>query len=83
MKRPLPEIRSALSEVADLRGISAASFGSYGWSGEAPDVIADRLKELGAILVENQPIKAKDFPSEEKLEECRDLGRKLAKECRH
>jgi flavorubredoxin len=83
MKRPLPEIRRVLSEIADLRGVSAASFGSYGWSGEAPDVIADCLKEVGAILVENPPLKAKDFPSEEKLEECRGIGRKLARECRH
>ena len=83
IKRPLPAIREVLSEMAGLSGLAAASFGSYGWSGEAPDAIADLLGSKGARLIQEQPLKAKDYPSEEKLDECRALGAKLAKECRH
>jgi len=82
MKKVLPMAKRVLSELPNLKGFPAAAFGSYGWSGEAPDEIASRLKELGGRLVLDQPIKAKDYPSEEILQECRNLGEKLASNCR-
>jgi flavorubredoxin len=81
MTRPLPRIRQILSELNNLNGITAASFGSYGWSGEAPDIIANLLMGLGAKLIDGQPVKAKDFPGIEHLEKCRELGRNLARAC--
>ncbi|TFG13730.1 FprA family A-type flavoprotein [Candidatus Thorarchaeota archaeon] len=81
MKRILPKLRRVLAELPDLPGTPAAAFGSYGWSGEAPDTIAEELKKSGAVLVEDQPIKAKDYPSEESLERCKELGVVLAKHC--
>lgn len=83
IKKPLPAIREVLSTMTDITGLSAASFGSYGWSGEGPDVIADLLRSKGARLIQDQPLKAKDFPDEEKLDECKALGRRLARECMH
>ncbi len=82
MKRPLPRARQILSELSNLNGLPSASFGSYGWSGEAPDELAKLLAESGASLVEDQPIKAKDYPSQDCLEKCKDLGRKLAESCK-
>ncbi len=81
MKRTLPMIKRVLSELPALNGLPAAAFGSYGWSGEAPDEIAGKLEELGASLIEGKPIKAKDFPSDSILDECRTLGAKLASRC--
>ena len=81
MKRTLPKVRQILSELSSLNGLPAATFGSYGWSGEAPDVIATELEKLGAKLIENQPIKAKDYPNEEMLEKCKELGKSLANSC--
>jgi len=81
MTRPLPRIREILSELKGVQGMPAAAFGSYGWSGEAPDIISDLLRGLGARLVEGQPVKAKEYPDEESLQKCRELGMTLAKSC--
>lgn len=81
MKKTLPMIKRILSELSALSGLPAAAFGSYGWSGEAPDEIAGKLSEVGASLVEEKPIKAKDYPSDSILEQCRALGGKLAEKC--
>ena len=81
MKKTLPMVKRILSELSSLNGLPAAAFGSYGWSGEAPDEIASKLSETGASLVEEKPIKAKDYPSDSILEQCRALGGKLADKC--
>jgi flavorubredoxin len=81
MKKVLPMVKRVLAELPDLKGLPTAAFGSYGWSGEAPDEIADRLKELNGKLVLEHPIKAKDYPAEQILEECRNLGARLAESC--
>lgn len=81
MKKVLPMVKRILAELTDLKGLPVAAFGSYGWSGEAPDEIANRLLELGGIQVIGHPIKAKDYPGESVLEECRNLGKILADNC--
>ncbi len=80
MKRPLPKVRQILAEMKQIDGTPSAAFGSYGWSGEAPDFIGQQMVALGGTLVDN-PLKAKDYPNEEALESSRELGRKLAKTC--
>lgn len=82
MKRVLPMIKRVMSELPSLDGLVAAAFGSYGWSGEAPDELAGKLSDLGATLVDEKPIKAKDFPSESILEECKALGTRLVENCK-
>jgi flavorubredoxin len=81
MKKVLPNVKRVLAELSDLKGLPTAAFGSYGWSGEAPDEIAERLKQLNGQLVTEHPIKAKDYPAEQILEVCRNLGAKLAESC--
>lgn len=80
MKKPLPLVRRILAELDDLNGLPSASFGSYGWSGEAPGIITGLLENKGATIV-SKPIRAKDFPNEEMLEKCRELGALLADKC--
>ena len=81
MKKVLPMVKRILSELSDLKGLPAAGYGSYGWSGEAPNEIISRLMELNAEIVIDEPIKAKDYPGESVLEECRSLGTALAERC--
>jgi flavorubredoxin len=81
MKKVLPKVKQILAELTDLKGLPAAGFGSYGWSGEAPDDITSRLTELNAEIVIDEPIKAKDYPGESVLEECQELGALLAERC--
>ncbi len=81
MKRPLPRTRQILSELPDLGGLPAVSYGSYGWSGEAPDEIANALRQHGARVI-MEPLKVKDYPDERALSECRELGKRLAASCR-
>ncbi|MFW9907422.1 MAG: flavodoxin domain-containing protein [Candidatus Thorarchaeota archaeon] len=81
MKRTLPKTRQILAELQPLDGLPAAAFGSYGWSGEAPGEISTELQNRGAKMVGNQPLRVKDYPSEEDMEKCRELGRALAGSC--
>ena len=43
------QVKTVLSMMKDLdlRGKPSAAFGSYGFSGEAPDMIADELCSMG------------------------------------
>ncbi|HHV95915.1 MAG TPA: MBL fold metallo-hydrolase [Clostridiaceae bacterium] len=73
-------IISLLEEIKALRFKDklAAGFGSYGWSGEAPNIISKRLQEAG-LKVPLQPIKVKYRPTEQELLECKEYGKTLAK----
>ncbi|MGV9169753.1 MAG: flavodoxin domain-containing protein [Promethearchaeia archaeon] len=81
MRKALPHVRRLLAEMTNLDGIPSAAFGSYGWSGEAPDTIAEELAELGGYLLDEQPVKAREMPNREELELCRNLGKRLAASC--
>jgi flavorubredoxin len=68
----------AATQGIDLRGKLAAVFGSYGWSGQAPQLVADLLKDKFGMTVIGAPLKAKYAPDQNMLNECRDLGRMVA-----
>ncbi|MBD3406075.1 MAG: hypothetical protein GF411_08125 [Candidatus Lokiarchaeota archaeon] len=81
MKRPLPKVRNLLSEIELRNGLAVFAFGSYGWSGEAPDMIMDALKERGGIPAIETPLKVKDQPSEIDLKKCNKIGGTLSDLC--
>lgn len=54
-----------------------ASFGSYGWSGEAPGMIADKMREIGMKVID-PVLRVQYAPTEKDLEECKRLGKDLA-----
>jgi flavorubredoxin len=81
MKRPLPKVRQILSELQPLEGKPVAAFGSYGWSGEAPEFIGNQLEALGGVLVES-PLRVKDYPDEAGIQACMGIGRRLAESCK-
>ena len=64
-------------ENINLKGKVGTAFGSYGWSGEGPNVVTNMLKDYGMNVIE-PPLRIKRIPEEEGKEECRLLGKKIA-----
>lgn len=62
-----------------VKGKKMALFGSYGWgSGEWMQDWQERMKGYGADLIDEGFI-VNEMPDDDALEECRDLGKSLAK----
>ncbi|PWV58626.1 FprA family A-type flavoprotein [Plasticicumulans acidivorans] len=74
--KPAWDLLSSLTLVK-LRGKLGGAFGSYGWSGEAVQMLEDRLRGLKLVVPRHGP-KVKLIPTEEELDECRAFGRALA-----
>ncbi|MEM1515388.1 MAG: flavodoxin domain-containing protein [Thermoproteota archaeon] len=85
--RELPlEIKRILNEATsknvNLSGRVGAVFGSYGWSGEAPDKVLEIMESGLGMHVLKPPLKIKGSPDQYGLEKCRDLGRRVVEELR-
>jgi flavorubredoxin len=74
--KPVWDLLSSLA-VIKVRDKLGAAFGSYGWSGEAINMIEDRLRGL-KLRVPIKGVRARLIPTQEELELCRDLGVQLA-----
>ena len=62
-----------------LSGKKAALFGSYGWGdGEWMREWAERVRNDGAVLVNDEGLIANETPDDAALADCKDLGAKLA-----
>jgi len=75
MKRLLEEI--AVKGI-NLKGKIGAAFGSYGWSGEAPRFTLEIMENKFDMEVLKPPLLIKYTPDEKGLEECRNLGKRVA-----
>jgi len=77
-------IKQMLEEAArvnvQLKGKIGAAFGSYGWSGEAPRLILEILKNRFGMKTIEPGLTVLYTPNQAKLEECRKLGRTVAEE---
>jgi len=75
-------IKQMLEEAAraniQLKDKIAAAFGSYGWSGEAPRLILEILKNRFGMKTIEPGLTTLYTPNQTKLEECRKLGRTVA-----
>lgn len=65
-------------ENENVKGRIGAAFGSYGWSGEAPVQIADRMRAMGMKVVD-PVLRVQWSPEEKDLKECERLGKDIAK----
>ncbi|MEA3490627.1 MAG: FprA family A-type flavoprotein [Campylobacterota bacterium] len=74
--KPIWDLLSCMM-VLEKKGKFGASFGSYGWSGEAVEMMNQRLKTL-KFRVPLQPTKVKLVPTKEELEECYAFGVEFA-----
>ena len=76
------DMKKLLEEVAvkgiDLKGKVGAAFGSYGWSGEAPRMLLEVMKNKFEMETIEPPLLIKYNPDEKGLEECRKLGKTVA-----
>lgn len=75
----LPRMADFLCYMKGLRPVGkiAAAFGSYGWGGEAARLINAALEELKFEIAE-EPVRINYVPGEQDLEQCRELGSKIA-----
>ncbi len=75
-------IKQMLEEAAkaniQLKRKVGAAFGSYGWSGEAPELILEILKNRFGMQIVELKAMALYTPNEAKLDECRKLGKLVA-----
>ncbi len=76
MLPPMEKFIESLTK-ANVNGKVGAAFGSYGWSGEAPIMIAEKMRELG-IKVIDPVLRIQYQPADKDLEECKRLGKDLA-----
>lgn len=61
-----------------LKDKIGAAFGSYGWSGEAPRLILEIMKNKFEMRVIEPPLLIKYAPDQAGLEKCREFGKKIA-----
>jgi len=73
---PVYKLAAMISPLRD-KGKLAGTFGSYGWSGEAPKIIAEILKSLKLKMFE-EPAAHKFVPESGKGTSLTDYGRRFA-----
>ena len=73
---PVFTLFSIINPIRD-KGKLAGSFGSYGWSGEAPKIIIENLRNLKLKIFE-EPAAFKFLPSGQKEEILKEFGRRFA-----
>jgi flavorubredoxin/flavin reductase (DIM6/NTAB) family NADH-FMN oxidoreductase RutF len=78
---PPTQIQTALGIVLSTANQTkvAGVFGSYGWSGEAVDLIESKLRDVGYPFG-FETIKIKFAPTAEILQQCQDAGTNFAKQ---
>jgi flavodoxin I len=76
------DIKMLFEETAiknvNLKGKVGAAFGSYGWSGEAPRLVLEILKNKFEMKVTEPPLLIRYTPDVADLEKCREFGRRIA-----
>ncbi|MDW7730916.1 MAG: flavodoxin domain-containing protein [Methanolobus sp.] len=81
MLEPIAKFIDKLVE-AGVEGKIGAAFGSYGWSGEAPVKIAEKLRSGGMVVID-PVLRVLHEPTEKDLLECNRLGKDLAEKMKH
>ncbi|MBU0721053.1 FprA family A-type flavoprotein [bacterium] len=61
----------------ESNGKIGASFGSYGWTGEAPEMLHDRMRWL-KFRLPVRPLKIKLIPTEDEQQSCFEFGVEIA-----
>lgn len=83
--RMLPPMEKFVGETlaaTNPQGKIGAAFGSYGWSGEAPIMIAEKMREVGMTVID-PVLRILHRPTEKDLQECKRLGIDIAEKLKH
>jgi len=75
----MPSVVNYVKAMADqpIKGKVVAAFGSYGWSGEAANVIGKMLEGYEMDVIKPN-LRIKRQPSSDGIEECKKLGNQIA-----
>ena len=68
----------AAEQGVNLKGKVGAAFGSYGWTGEAPKLVVDIMKDKFQMQVTEQPLLANYAPNDKTIADCKDMGKRIA-----
>lgn len=63
--------------LEDAKSLPCGAYGSYGWSGEAVDILHGRLKDSG-FPIAFEPIKVQFRPDAKAIQVCEESGTDLA-----
>ena len=67
----------------NLKGRTGAAFGSYGWTGEAPRLALEIMKNKFEMNVTESPLLARYTPDHNTLNTCRELGKRVSETLIH
>ena len=71
-------LEGVAKEEINLKDKVGAAFGSYGWSGEAPNLLLEIMKNRFSMDVIEPALRIKYNPDKNGLDECRKLGKTVA-----
>ncbi len=73
-----PQVQDTLSYIRGLKpaNLIGFSFGSYGWSGEAPKQLRKFLEDIKVNIV-NDDLRVKNVPKKDHLQLCFEAGKKV------
>jgi flavodoxin I len=77
MLAPMEKFLNETLASTNPAGKIGAAFGSYGWSGEAPILIAEKMREMGMTVID-PVLRILHKPTEKDIQECKRLGVDLA-----
>jgi len=73
----------AAEKGLNLKGKVGAVFGSYGWSGEAPKLLLEIMKNRFEMQAIEPPLLVKYVPDAGMLNKCRDFGKRVSETLMH
>jgi flavorubredoxin len=79
----MPLDMKMLFEEAAVKGVNlngkiGAAFGSYGWSGEAPKLVIEIMRNKFGMETPEPPLLIRYTPDNVGIEKCREFGRKIS-----
>ncbi len=75
-------LEQAISIGVNLKEKVGATFGSYGWSGEAPKLVLDILRDKLRMSTPEPPLLSKLTPDSTILGKCREFGKRISESVR-
>lgn len=82
MLAPMEKFMNETLTSTNPKGKLGAAFGSYGWSGEAPILIAEKMRELGMSVID-PVLRILHKPTDKDILECKRLGIDIAEKLKH
>jgi len=73
----------ASESKVNLKGKTGAAFGSYGWTGEAPRLALEIMKNKFEMNVMESSLLARYTPDQNTLNMCRELGKRVSETLIH